>query len=147
MTFFLDTSALVKLYVREAGTDAMLRLEAGAGSGEFVLSALAAVELASALTIKHRAGLLAASAHAVLFERFEEHLRWRYVQQPITAAVIQRASNLVRSHALRAYDGVQLACALSARPEQPYAFISSDLQLLSAARAEGLDCFDPVHSA
>jgi hypothetical protein len=148
MPYFLDTSALVKLYVREPGTEAILRfLDATAASGALVISALAAVEFAAALKMKERSGALTTTLGAELLARFQEHLGWQYAQQAVTDSVLQRAAALVQRHPLRAYNAVQLASAAIAGQsagDPPLGFICSDQQLLAAARAEGLSCFDPL---
>ena len=68
-----------------------------------------------------------------------------YLLQQIYTA----AGNLCRTHRLRAYDAVQLACALALR-EQTRAnklpdpiFVCADNNLLSIASAEGLDIDNP----
>jgi len=64
------------------------------------------------------------------------------------------AGELCRSHQLRAYDAVQLACALAVREDvlvaQPpdaespeFSFVSADLGLLTIARAEGFSSENP----
>jgi uncharacterized protein len=67
----------------------------------------------------------------------------------LTPAVVARARHLLEQHALRAYDAVQLAAALTARDSLVSAglpapvFISSDDRLLTAAQLEGLLADNP----
>ena len=69
-------------------------------------------------------------------------------------ALYTAAGDLCRSHRLRAYDAVQLACALAVRQDVFVAqaaehqlpdvlFVSADLALLTIARAEGFNVEDP----
>lgn len=147
MPCFLDTSALVKLYVREPGTEAIFRFLDTAAGTEIIISALAAVEFTAALKAKERLGILKSAAEAEIWGRFQEHLGWQYIQQAVTDPVLQRAAALARRHVLRAYDAVQLASAQIAaqsRSGDPLEFVCSDRQLLAAAAAEGLACHDPI---
>ena len=59
---------------------------------------------------------------------------------PAADQVLTLACDLVERHPLRALDALQLSCALSSAPQ---VFACADAALLQAARAEGLECFDP----
>lgn len=63
----------------------------------------------------------------------------RFLALAVTAEVLERAVVLAGTHGLRAYDAVQLACALAARDVDPRcaALASFDHDLLRAALAEG----------
>jgi uncharacterized protein len=143
--YFLDTSALVKLYVQEAGSD-RLYLLTEAGDNSIVLSSLAQVEFRSAIRKRERmretAPLLAKKA----IELFERHLETDYVTRSIDAAILDRAKALVDRHGLRAYDAVQLASCLALEQilaELPI-LVCGDLDLLRAAVVEGLDVLNPT---
>lgn len=149
MPYFLDTSALVKLYWQETGTDAMLGLAERARPDEMHLSSLAGVELAAALRAVERIRRLPPGTAGGLLAQFREHLGWRFVRQPVNDWVLERAMALTERHPLRAYDAVQLASCLASAVQRPggvlrgWRFVCSDRVLLAAAAAEGLDCFDP----
>ena len=64
--YFIDTSALAKLYRREVGSDFIDGLFAAAGS-QFLISRLAIVELESVFALKFRTGEL--DEHAVSIAR------------------------------------------------------------------------------
>lgn len=63
-----------------------------------------------------------------------------------------RAGDLCRTHDLRAFDALQLACALQARAtlatiNVPLVFVSADIRLLSVAAQEGFETDNPnAHS-
>ncbi len=119
MTAFADSSALVKLYVDEAGHTLMRRQR------DLVIAELAGVEVPSALWRKHRMGeidvqdarLLDAEFRADLFGTVTEDPR--FVVVATTGAVLHEAADLVARHPLRAYDAVQLSCAINARRVEP----------------------------
>lgn len=136
MTVFADSSALVKLYADEADAS-LVRSHA-----LFVVSALARVEVPAALWRKHRTEELAAEDAVVLAAAFAAD--WHepagpFVPVIVQADILERASGLVASHGLRAYDGVQLACASAAREADPQVdiFLCFDTGLRDAAAREG----------
>jgi predicted nucleic acid-binding protein len=144
--YYLETSALVKLYIREAGTERLLRLAARARSHRLIVLVIAVVEFHSAIRRRERAGDIDSSLAKSLLSRFDQHLETRFVKQVLNDSVIDVAIGLVARHALRAYDAVQLAGCLVLRAasgrDEP-TFVCSDRQLLEAAGAEGVLCLDP----
>lgn len=148
--YYLETSALAKLYVREAGTDEMLRLVSGAAD-EFYVSSLARVEVRSAMRRLNRAGTLRAEALAAAAAAFDADSRRFFKFQAPTDSILESAVRLVDGFALRAYDAIQLAtCAFvaaSGAASSPPVFVCSDQELLRAARQEGLEALDPAAPA
>jgi predicted nucleic acid-binding protein len=144
---FLDTSALVKLFIDEVGSKTVIDL-ARADSGHSVaLLELTRVELHAAIHRRERLGDVqpgtAASSRVVL----DRYLRTRYEELEITSAVLDRAYGLIERHALRAYDAMQLAGALEGtfrRPNEESLFVTADKALAGAAVEEGLRTLDPV---
>jgi predicted nucleic acid-binding protein len=134
---YLDTSWLVKLYVEESDSAAVRRV---AGRGETLLvSEIAFVEFHSAAARRRRDGTLSQRTARAVVRRFRREWADR-ARISVSTEVIARAADLVTVHALRSIDAVHLASALlvaSGAPE-PVRVGASDLQLLAAARAEGL---------
>jgi predicted nucleic acid-binding protein len=144
--YYLDTSALVKLYVREPGTERMIRLVNVASGHTLAVLSLARVEFRAAVRQRERYGDIPREAADTLIARMEKHLQGLYVVQLVTEAVVDEAAVLLDRHPLRAYDAVQLAGCLSLRAklsESP-SFVCSDRQLLGAAEREGLTVLDPA---
>jgi uncharacterized protein len=144
--YYLDTSALVKLYVREPGTEQVLRLARGAAANQIAVLALAQVEIHSALRRRERAGEIASAAVIQLLERFHRHLEAVFLRQVITEATFDVACELVDRHGLFALDAVQLAGYLALRTSSGAntpIFVSADRQLLEAAEAESAPVLDP----
>ncbi|MEM7093413.1 MAG: type II toxin-antitoxin system VapC family toxin [Actinomycetota bacterium] len=140
MTAFLDTSAIVKLYVDEPG-----HVEVRAIEGPFVAAEIAIVEFASAVWRKSRLGELSAPRAALLVRAFREATRpngpdrLRMSLIGTDSVVLARATAIVARHDLRAYDSVQLASALLAHEAlDGCRFASFDHRLDAAAAAEGL---------
>jgi predicted nucleic acid-binding protein len=144
--YYLDTSALVKLYVREPGTEQVLRLARGAAANQIAVLALAQVEIHSALRRRERAGEIASAAVVQLLERFHRHLEAVFLRQVITEATFDVACGLVDRHGLFALDAVQLAGYVALRTASGAntpIFVSADRQLLEAAEAELAPVLDP----
>lgn len=144
--YFLDTSALVKLYVREPGTELLLRLVARTNEHRFALLVLARVEFRSAIRRREREGDIESGIAKQLLDRFDQHLETKFESQGVGDSVIDVACSLADRHALRAYDAVQLAGCLtlktSSTRDEP-TFVCADRRLLEAAESEGLPVMDP----
>jgi uncharacterized protein len=136
----------VKLYVREAGTDHMLRLMSRAAGNQFAVLALAPVEVHSALRRRERNGDIEGATVRDLLTSFHRHLESRFLRQAVTDAILDAACELVDRHSLAAFDGVQLsgyfALKSSVRSSIPI-FVSADRELLRAAEAEAVPVLDP----
>jgi predicted nucleic acid-binding protein len=145
--YYLETSALVKLYVREPGTERMLRLASRAANHHLAVLALAQVELRSAIRRREREGDIDRALGTRLIDRFERHIQGRFIRQLVTDSVIEQALDLIDRHPLRAYDAIQLAGGLVLRStsagESPI-FVCADRQLIAAAEAVGLAALDPT---
>jgi predicted nucleic acid-binding protein len=147
--YYLDTSALVKLYVREPGTEQMLRLADPAGGHALALLGLTRVEFRSAVRQRERAGDVAHDIADNLIDSMDGHLANFFLVQPLTDLVIEEAAALLDRHALKAYDAVQLAgcIMLRARLGRHATFVCSDRQLVRAAEDEGMIVLDPAVEA
>ena len=145
-SYFFDSSALAKRYIQEQGTAAVLVLFEKAG--RLVISRLAIVEVTSALVRRQRAGEMSARQFEVVFSALSADLRQRFEVVDLGGPVTTRAVDLVRAHALRAADALQLACALIGRGERKedseFTFVSTDRELNAAAELEGLSILDPT---
>ena len=139
MTAFLDSSALVKRYADEPGSDLVQAV-----SAPLIASDLAAVEVPAALWRKHRIGQISASDAQILCRRFLTDIDASLPEGDAVLIeagkdVLRDAVRLVARHPLRAYDAVQLASALAAvRILGDCPFGCFDTQLSTAAAAEGI---------
>jgi len=137
---------LVKLYVREPGTDRMLALASRSGENRLAVLALTQVELRSAIRRREKTGEIAPRVATQLLEMFSRHLETRLVIQAVTDLILDIAAKLIDRHALRAFDALQLAgyvaVRTSAGADVPV-FVCADQALLGAAVKEGIVTFDP----
>jgi predicted nucleic acid-binding protein len=143
--YYLETSALVKLYVYELGTERLLALDSEAGH-KFSILSLAQVEFRAAIRRRQRGGEISGSQADGLIESFDRHLEGRFVVQPFTESLLDVALALLDGYPLKGYDAMQLAGYLMLRSisgaEEPI-FVCADKTLLSAARNEGCPILDP----
>jgi len=136
MTRYFDASALVKRYVREAGSSTVRRLLA---SGTPATSRLSEVEVASAVARRAREGSFAPSHRDRMLAALDRDLPALAVVEMIPD-ITAEARALILRHPLRAGDAIQLASCLYLQRElrEPVPFVAFDERLLRAARAEGL---------
>ena len=144
--YYLETSALVKLYVYEAGTERMLGLTARDAGHRFATLFLTQVEFRAAIRRRQRAGEIPSSEADELLESFRRHSEGKFLTQSFSDSLIDVALALIDGYALRGYDSMQLAGYLTLRSisgsEEP-TFVCADKVLLAAARNEGCPVLDP----
>ena len=146
VSFYCDTSALVKLYHQEVGTELMedlFRQE----ENVLVISELAIVEFYSTLARKVRVGEITPEAQEEARRNFEADCRQRFVVDPLGSSVIQKAKELLQKHgntkALRTLDALHLGACLSALPHEIPVFVSADTRQLDIGTLEGLQVLNP----
>lgn len=151
--FFMDTSAIIKRYVTEQGSTWITNqchLSAGHTIG---ISQATLVEAVAALCRKARdpnhALRLQQEKRDEFIKIFRYDTRTQYRVTKVTASIYTKAGNLCRIHHLRAYDAIQLTCALVMDEKlivkgQPHlVFVSADDKLLEVARIEGFSVENP----
>jgi predicted nucleic acid-binding protein len=147
--YYLDSSALVKRYVAEIGTDWIGRLCAVEAGNTLYTARVSGAEIAAAMFRREREGALAAADVQAAISQFKADFRRRYHIVEITDQLVDTAMALVERHALRGYDAVQLAAALelhgtrSALSLSPIHFVCADERLNQAADREGLVTENP----
>ena len=144
--FFLEATAFARLFVRESGTDALIRLMESLEDNRKLISAATPLEVYAAIRRRERAGQIAPEAAVTAFELLRVEAA-RMVQQPLNPGVLEAARQLLDRTPLRWPEALQLGAALVARdmfPGTRITFVSASAALLGAARAEGLDAIDPA---
>ncbi len=137
MILYLDTSALVKLYVIEAGTEQVIAAVEAAEVA--ATSAVTYAEARSALSRRLREGHLKRAQHQQLVAKLDEH--WQSLAViDVDPTLSQFAGGLAEGHGLRGFDAIHLASAVFvARKLERPAFFTYDHRLQLAAHAEGFD--------
>jgi hypothetical protein len=147
--YFLDSTAFVKLFVQEAGTDTIIRLMEATEDNRKLISAGTPLEVYAALKRREREGGIShedsEAARNIL--RVEAA---RMVQQPLNPAVLEAARQVLDRHELRSAEALQLGAAVVAREMfqgLEIKFVSSDGRLLEAAKGERFETLNPVENS
>ena len=139
---YLDSSALVKRYIEEDGSDkvnALLEERSVAAA-----SRLAYPEILAAITRRHKAKEIETGA----FERIKEAFKFdwaSFVVVEFHIDVFQLIDEIIIKYALKGADSVHLSSALWLKKamKQDVVFVASDLELIKAAKAEKFQIFNP----
>lgn len=146
---FLDTSAVVKRYVAEAGHAWIVSLCDPASGHDLYIAQVTLVEAIATLCRKAREASITEAERDHLISEFRHDATASYTVIPVITATYTRAGDFCHIYPLRAYDAVQLASVLSLRDDALAAgalaptFVCADVQLLSFAAAEGLNTENP----
>lgn len=136
MILYLDTSALVKLYVEEEGTP---DVEGWVRDCEMVATVRIAYAEARAAFARHRREQALTQALLRRVVALFDADWGRYTVLEVTDALVRDAGRLAERHALRGFDAVHLAAAAELRePGTTVAFGCFDGRLHRAARRERL---------
>ncbi len=157
--YFLDSSAIVKRYFQEQGYEWIETLHDPAQRHALYIAQAALVEVVASICRKAREQNMPREERDTTIEDFRRDVQNTYSVWLVDNALYTAAGDLCRSHRLRAYDAVQLACAMAVRGDvlvaQPpearsseaeppdFIFVSADLGLLTIARAEGFSIENP----
>ena len=143
---YLDTSALIKLYVEEEGTEQVVAITDDFDSVQIIILDITLIEARSAVRRRQREGDISGADADRILDRIEDDTSSSFLVQPSTSAVIEGAARLIDRHPLRAYDALQLAGCLVIRDIVPGAltFVCADARLCGAAELEGLTVLNPI---
>jgi hypothetical protein len=133
MRAFFDTSAFVKRYIEEPGSERVIEICREAE--HLVLSLICLPEMISTLNRLVREGKLSGDQYQqvkdLILDDFED-----VEVCDITTEVIKQTILCLEKNPLRAMDALHLGCALTVRPD---VFVSSDRRQIEAATKEGME--------
>lgn len=138
MITYVDTSAMIKLLIREAGSDKATRIWLGAD--EVSSAKIVAVEAHAALGAAQRGHRLTPAEYRWAVAELDLLLAQTTLVE-ITDEVIAQAISLAIHEALRGYDAVHLAAALVVGADT---LTSADADLCAAAHRNGLHVANPT---
>jgi predicted nucleic acid-binding protein len=137
MNLYLDTSALIKRYVNEAGsTDIRVWIRS---ADDKATTLITRAEMSAGINRLLRMKFLSLKDYNEALEEF--HADWEdYHRLPVTAPLVARADALACQHNLRGYDAIHLAAALTWQEllDLPVTIVTYDRELAGAARASGM---------
>lgn len=137
MILYLDSSAHIKQYVKESGSELVSQM---IGEAELVGCALIGqAEMIAAVAKLVRLKHLTRGFALIKIEEIQSDWR-RLVHLQITETTVAHAGDLAWQHGLRGYDAMHLASALAWQDglRLPITLATFDRQLWEAAKTEGL---------
>ena len=143
---YLDTSALLKLYIAEEGTDRVIEAAEGTADGRIAILVLTPLEARSGIRRREREGDISSANADQVLGKIEDDCSTLFLTQPLSSPVMEEAARLIDRHPLRAYDALQLAGCLFVREAmpEPVTFVCADARLCEAASNEGLTTLNPI---
>lgn len=145
--YYVDTSALMKRYRTEAGTDVVNELFAGARPDDlFLTSQLTIVEVEAVAARALKARIFNRRTYGVLLSLFAQDLSHYLTVIPVSPGLVSNSVEVARSYGLRAADCIHLATALQAQDitSSPTRFVGSDSELYRVAQSAGLESLNPA---
>lgn len=146
--YFLDTSALAKLYRKELGSDLVDRVVAEPDSRRFI-SRFTILEMESVLSLKFRTREIDEQSMLMARRRLEADLgSRRLLVATVSDEHLRGARQLLMDHgrteALRGPDALQLSVALGLkRAGLVSVFVAADQKLCRVAMIEGFTTLNP----
>lgn len=128
MKAFFDTSAIAKRYINEKGSETVNDIVFK--SKNVVISILCLPEIFSALNRLKREKAIDAAQYTKIKDIVIRDFKTFEVCS-ITPSVVGQAITLLEHHALKSMDALQIACAISIKPQ---IFISSDIKQIAVAQ-------------
>lgn len=146
---FTDSSAVIKRYVRETGSQWVKSLFTALPANQVFVAGVTSVEVVSAITRRGRGDARSQRIAASTCALFLKDYAADYEIVEVSEFLLAQAVQLAQSYGLRGYDAVQLAAGREvnqfclAAGLQPIIFVSADRDLNAAASAEGMTVEDP----
>lgn len=137
--YFVDTSAIVKRYVPEIGTQWVLGWILPSSGTVVVIAELTRVEIFSVFARREREQSLSTINANLLRSNFLVHAQKEYLITPLNTDILEEARTLVTKYPLRSLDAIQLASSKQAQTilGEPMTFVTADARLLSILPQEG----------
>jgi len=143
MIYYIDASALVKLYAYEKGSEAMKNLFES--NSIFCSSIVIYPEVLLSLQKKYRNSEMSNNDLLTQAAVFENHYHAQINIIELKENVFNVLKNRILQYSIRALDAIHLASALWAKDsiDTHCKFVSSDENLLNQAAQEGLELINP----
>ncbi len=132
MKVFFDSSAFAKRYIVEPGSDKVEKI--CSQSTTLGVSSICIPEIISALCRLRRQSVITEDQYDIAKQALLRDIEDALICN-ISPSVIKQSIQILESSKVRSLDALHIACALEFEAE---AFVSSDIQQLSAAQKAGL---------
>ena len=145
MKIFIDTSALVKFFHKEIGTDYVTKL-INDQKNEIYISDLAKIEFISAMFRRYRTNDINEKILYQAIKNFEDQIKI-YNSEKIDNIVINRSIKLLKNfgkeNGIKSLDSLHLAAFVSKFTKSDY-FVSADDVLCNIVKTLGYNIINPV---
>jgi predicted nucleic acid-binding protein len=135
MQYFLDTSAIVKIYHHESGSDQVIPFYKGPEA--IVISELSKVEFVSTIHKKLRTGEITADTLDAVKNRFLADCSGRFVVIHVASFIVDMAMDIMNTHGranhLFSLDALQIATLLTIA-EKDTTFVCADKRLTALVK-------------
>ncbi len=147
VVFYFDTSAIVKRYHKELGSEVVDRLFEAEGHG-LAISFWTVLEFTVVLSARRRRKQISDEVFNATIARFLKDVLDRFTIRAVDDEAVASAIQVAMKYGLPSADCLQLATSIELRKAlaesgQKLALVSSDRDMCNAARREGLEFIDP----
>ncbi len=148
-SYYFDTSALLKFYIQEEGSEVVTDLIQNLGDDGISILDITLLELRSAVRRRERQRDMSEREANRIIDKIHRDERLVYLVQSLDSSVTEEAIRILDTHPLKTLDALQLAgCLIISRDMlEPPTFVCADTRLVNAARLEGLVTLNPLYDA
>ena len=140
MIYFFDTSALIKRYVQEKGSNIVDHLMESAD--EIFISAITRIESISAARRLLEERSLSKSDFNVFKDNLASDFPF-FTVVDFSEYIENKAIELIEKHQIKTLDAIQLACCLAVKEDIDH-LVTSDVKLERTASEVGIDIINPL---
>ncbi len=147
--YFFDSSALVKNYIIETGSNWVQNILNETAQNAIYVVSITKVEVVSAFSRRSKMYQTLDNPALRSYQKFKADFVSSFRPIGVDNSLIELAVAVTERHALRGYDSIQLAGAISLSQDlsslnlPPTTFVSADEELNSAAISEGFKVINP----
>lgn len=147
-SYYFDTSALLKFYIQEEGSEVVADLMENIGSDGISILDITLLELRSAVRRRERQEDMSEREANRTIDKIRQDETSVYLVQSLDSSVTEEAIRVLDTHPLKTLDALQLAGCLviGRRMSEPLTFVCADTRLNDAVRLEGLVTLNPLDS-
>ncbi|MBN2533182.1 MAG: type II toxin-antitoxin system VapC family toxin [Spirochaetales bacterium] len=141
MVGYFDTSALVKRYINEDGTEKVRNLFRNVSS--IIVAAITKIELASTL----KRALIEKRIEKLEYEKIWERIQNDFIDFKIVKFdndVEDKAIAIIEKYQMNAMDSIQIASFFIINNEKPL-FVCCDAKILDVMKKEGIKIINPLN--
>ena len=146
--YYFDTSALVKLYIRENGSARLRQTLGQSEDNRIYILEITRLETRSVFRRLERESKISTPDAERFISQIDQHGKTRYFVEQLSEQVTTEASKLIDKYPLRSLDALQLAgCVLLSQTNHlPPIFVCADYDLCAAATAERIPTINPLQT-